>query len=194
MADFPLLPIPSHISSPEVIDPMLRSVMDQGYEVRRSLHSRPRWRYTVEWLGKQTNEMRAVRDFLMQMRLGTLPFRWFHSTAYETGVTVGSTTPIHLIFPLGHGLFSGMWINIQNAVGVSTAIHGVWQVTYIDRLVVILRGSTALGTGTCATNMVFPRAVARFNEDTWASPVKLIGPEQMTQGYWNYSVVIEEIF
>ena len=179
MTDFPLVPIPSSISAPEVIDPMIRSQMDQGYEVRRSLHSRPRFRYTLEWLGKRTDEMRYLRDFLMFQRLGTLPFRWFHGTAQETGVEVRATTPVILYFPYGHGMYTGMWIIVSGAVGVNAAINTAWQVTRADWQHVYLNGSTNMGVGTCTTGVFMPRAVARFNEDTWPSPVKLIGPERM---------------
>ena len=101
MPDFPTVPVPSSISAPEVIDPMLSFGADMGYEVRRARHSRPRYRYTLEWLGKVTGDMRYIRDFLMQQRLGTLAFRWFHNTAKETGVLVHPTTPVTLSLPGG---------------------------------------------------------------------------------------------
>ena len=41
MPDFPTTPVPSSISAPEVIDPMLRFDADMGYEVRRARHSAP---------------------------------------------------------------------------------------------------------------------------------------------------------
>ena len=55
----------------------------------------------MEWLGKVTGDMRYIRDFLMQQRLGVFPFRWFHSTAKETGVIVHPTTPLRSSFPPG---------------------------------------------------------------------------------------------
>ena len=171
---------------------MLTTGTDAGYEVRRARHSRPRYRYTMEWLGKVTGDMRYIRDFLMQQRLGVFAFRWFHSTAKETGVIVHPTTPITLQFPAGHGLYNGMWLVVTNAVGVT--LGGGWQIIYVDWLHVLLNGSTSQGAGTCSTQVFLPRAVARFNEGTWESPVKLIGPEQMFRGYFNYSVIVEEIF
>ena len=194
MPDFPTVPVPSSISAPEVIDPMLRQVQDMGYEVRRARHSRPRYRYTLEWLGKVTGDMRYIRDFLMQQRLGTLAFRWFHNTAKETGVLVHPTTPVTLSFPAGHGLYHGMWLVISDPVGVAAGIQGGWQIHYVDWLTVLLNGSTNQGNGTCSTQVFLPRAVARFSEDTWPSPVKLIGPEEMFRGYFSWSVVIEEVF
>lgn len=196
MPDFPYPPIPSHISAPEVIDPMLRMSVDQGYEVRRVRHSRPRFRYTVEWLGRTTNEMRSIRDFLMQQRLGTLSFRWFHLTARDTDVQVYPTTPITLVFPWGHGLFSGMWVYLTNPAGVNAALNGsVWQITRLSSSEVLLNGSTSLGgPGGCTAQVMLPRAVARFSEDTWQSPVKLIGPEEINHGYFNFQCIIEEVF
>lgn len=193
MVDFPLVPIPSSISAPEVIDPMIRQSYDQGYEVRRSLHVRPRFRYTIEWLGKRTDEMRFIRDFLMFQRLGTLPFRWFHGTALEDGVEIRATTPVILYYQYGHGLYTGMWVNISNAT-TGPALNSAWQVTRADWQHVVLNGSVSVGVGTCRTGVFMPRAVARFNEDTWASPVKLLGPERMYHGYWNWQLQIEEVF
>ena len=118
MPDFPPLPLPSSISAPEVIDPMLSMRSDFGYEVRRTLHPRPRFRYTVEWLGKTTHEMRYIRDFLLFQRLGTLAFSWYHGTGWESNVTVHHTTPIFLTYPIAHGLTTGMWVYLSNPVGV----------------------------------------------------------------------------
>ena len=141
-----------------------------------------------------TVNMRYIRDFLMQQRLGVEAFRWFHPTAEETGVIVSPTTPVTLTFPAGHGLYHGMWVYLTAPVGVAADIEGGWQIHYVDWATVLLMSSTSRGSGTCTTRMFLPRAVARFSEDTWPSPVKLIGPEQMYQGYWNVSVQIEEIF
>ena len=194
MPDFPMTPVPSSISAPEVIDPMLTTGTDFGYEVRRSRHSRPRYRYTMEWLGKYTVDMRYIRDFLMQQRLGVESFRWFHTTAKETGVTVHPTTPVTLSFPAGHGLYHGMWLHISAPVGLAPGIQGGWQILYVDWLTVLLNGSTNRGNGTCTTQVFLPRAVARFSEDTWQSPVKLIGPEEIYHGAFNFQVQIEEVF
>jgi hypothetical protein len=165
-----------------------------GYEVRRALHPRPRFRYTVEWLGKRTDEMRVIRDFLMFTRLGTMPFSWWHSTGVEVGVQAFPTSPIQLYFENGHGLYTGMWISIFDSVGLDPAIRRAHPIRVIDRLQLWLMGSTAMGTGTVITGVYFPRAVARFSDDTWPSPVKLIGPEHNFTGNWNFSLQIEEIF
>ena len=194
MPDFPLVPLPSSVSAPEVIDPMLTIGADQGYEVRRSRHSRPRFRYTMEYLGKRTDEMRVLRNFLMQQRLGTLSFRWFHPTALDAAVTVHPTSPIFLTYLYQHGLFSGMWVHLLLPVGPSPAIENAWQVTVHTPQVVSLNNSTSLGSGSVSSRVFLPRAVARFSEDTWASPVKLIGPEADNKGFFNLSVVVEEIF
>ena len=177
MPDFPHMPLPSTSQRQRSLIPCSLRAPTMGYEVRRARHSRPRYRYTMEWLGKSTGDMRYIRDFLMQQRLGTLAFRWFHCTAKETGVLVHPTTPVTLSFPAGHGLYHGMWLVYRYPVGVAAGIQGGWQIHYVDWLTVLLNGSTNQGNGTCTTQVFLPRAVARFSEDTWQSPVKLIGPE-----------------
>jgi hypothetical protein len=194
MADFPLSPLPSSVSAPDVIDPMLRAVQDMGYEVRRTRHSRPRFRYTMDYLGKRTDEMRIIRNFLLQMRLGTLSFRWFHPTALDRQVLVNASSPILLTYIYQHGLFSGMWVYLQEPIGPDAALQNAWQVTVHSPQVLSLNGSTSLGSGNVTSRPFFPRAVARFSEDTWPSPAKLIGPEQDNAGAFNFSVVIEEVF
>ena len=194
MPDFPPAPVPSSISAPEVIDPMLSFQSDFGYEVRRVLHPRPRFRYTLEWLGKTTHEMRYIRDFLMFQRLGTLPFSWHHNTGQQSGVVVANTTPIVLTYPTTHGLVTGMHVYLFNAVGVGAGLQAVYRVTRLSQEQLLLDGSTAAGAGTVGATVYLPRAVARFPEGTMPSPVKLIGPENGIQGFWNFSLQIEEIF
>ena len=173
---------------------MLSMRSDFGYEVRRTLHPRPRFRYTLEWLGKTTHEMRYIRDFLLFQRLGTLAFSWYHGTGWESGVHVHHTTPIFLTYPIAHGLTTGMWVYLSNPVGVGVGLQPYYRVTRLSQTQLLLDGSTGLGEGTVQATVYFPRAVARFSEDTWPSPVKLIGPEAGFQGVWNFSCVIEEIF
>jgi hypothetical protein len=194
MPSFPIAPVPSHVSAPEVIDPMISQSYDQGYQVRRVLHMRPRFRYTVEWLGKRTDEMRVIRDFLLQQRLGTLTFSWYHPTGWEGPVIASNTTPIWLGYPTPHGLFTGMWVFLRNPVGLGPSLLAFYRVTRVDPLQVQLDGSTAAGNGTVEVTPFFPRAVARFQDNTWQGPVKLIGPESGTQGYWSWNLQVEEVF
>src|ERR1044072_1570936 len=91
MALFPNAPLPSSVSAPAVIDPMLIYQVDQGYSLRRPRTSRPRFRYTVDWLGKRTDDMHIIRTFLLSTRLGALSFSWQHPTASEA-VAVTNTT------------------------------------------------------------------------------------------------------
>lgn len=194
MPQFPIAPVPSHVAAPEVIDPMLSFSVDQGYQVRRVLHSRPRFRYTVEWLGKRTDEMRVLRDFLLQQRLGTLTFSWYHPTGWESNCIVSNTTPIWLGYPTPHGLFTGMSVLLRNPVG-PVGLHSAFAtVTRVDATQLILNGTTAAGSGFIEATVLFQRAVARFTDNTWQGPVKLIGPESGTQGFWNISLQIEEVF
>jgi hypothetical protein len=191
---FPEFPLPSSISAPAIIDPMLRFQADSGYEVRRALASRPRRRYTVEYLGQTTHLMRYIRDFLMDHRNGVLPFQWRHSTGLNS-VPCTNTTPVWLQFM--HGLVTGQWIDISG--GAAPSLLGQWQVTRIDSINISLNGSVAAGATTVLVSHYLPFAVARFNENTWESPTKLIGPEQLDidgrrMGYFSYTLQIEEIF
>lgn len=172
---------------------MLEYTSDGGYQTRRALASRPRQRYTLEYLGKNTQELRYLRDFLLFHRLGVTPFQYLHSTAHNT-VPVTNTTPVWLQYQ--HGLITGSWVNIGGGI---PALVGQWQVTRVDSLNVILNGSTAAGPGNVIVSNWLPYAVARFNENTWESPAKLLGPERLSidgqrPGYFSWSVVVEEVF
>ena len=190
---YPFSPIPSHISVPAVIDPVLRYSVDQGYEIRRPRYSRPRRRYTLEYLGKTTTELRVIRNFLMMHRLGVTPFEWLHSTAFDNA-QVTSTTPVALTF-IQHPFVDGDWVYISNATP-NTSINGPHQILYFDPTAFYLLGTTAGGVGTCSVSQYLPRAVGRFAEDTMESPVKLIGPESTisSQGRFSWQVVVEEVF
>jgi hypothetical protein len=198
MPFFPPTPTPSHVSAPAIIDPVHRFTSDSGYEIRRSKHSRPRRRWTVEWLGKTAGEMHGIRDFLHEVRGGALEFGWVHPTAFEFCV-VGNTTPIQVSYP--HGLVTGQAV----AILVSTLpglVGTTWGVTRLNSTLLTLNGSNAQGVaGYALINVYVPHAVAILSQDTWESPVKLIGPEQdestygpRRQGYFNWSVTIEETF
>jgi hypothetical protein len=194
MALFPFIftaPIPKHISAPAIIDEVHRFTTDQSHEVRRAKHSRPRRRYVVEWRGIHTGHMRLIRDFLGTCRYGALPFEFLHCTALDT-VTVNATSPVSLIYNTAHGLLTGQWIGVMSSPG--QALNGFWQVTRIDALRVSLNGSVAQGSGPATTRVYLPQALAVFNADTWEAPVKLIGPEQNAQGWFNVSLTIEELF
>ncbi|HEX6827134.1 MAG TPA: hypothetical protein VF077_12525 [Nitrospiraceae bacterium] len=197
MAFFPSTPTPSSISAPAIIDPMWRFEADAGIDIRRAKHSRPRRRYVLDYLGKTTTEMRTIRDFLQQQRLGVLAFQWFHSTAIELCTIDGTTTPAGVYFE--HGLVTGQWIGIIQGPAVYNAF---WQVTRFSHDALTLNGSAGNGSVANAFAFVYlPTAVGIFGQDFMASPDKLIGPEQwypagyVTRvGYWNFSVQIEEIF
>src|SRR5262245_24685477 len=137
MALFPLSPTPSSVSAPTIIDPMLTFETDQRYSVRRVLTNRPRRRYTVEWLGKHTYEMRQIRDFLLQCRLGAIPFQWLHPTANEF-VSAVNTTPALLDY--AHGLYTGQWVVVSGSAP-SAGLNGVWQVTRVGPTQIALNGT-----------------------------------------------------
>lgn len=196
MPTFPTTVIPSMVSAPELIDPMHEYNPDQGYSVRRAKHSRPRRRWTVTYLGKHTDEMRQIRDFLLQQRLGTLDFQWFHPTAMDSANAV-PTTPVTLGYR--HGLYTGMWVGVNNAATVPSISNQLWQITRVNEITVTLNGSVGSGiAGFCEVQVFVPHARAVMREETYESPATLIGPEAIhvaqRAGYFNFSVQIEELF
>lgn len=199
MVFFPTSPIPSSVSAPAIIDPVWRFEADAGIELRRVKHSRPRRRYTLDYLGKTVTELRIIRDFFNVQRGGALAFQWFHPTALEFLNIDTSTTPVTVYYE--HGLTTGQWIGIvQSPV---TNYNAFWQVTRINRQVLTLNGSLAAGGGpfTAYAFVYLPTAVGLFSGDVMAAPDKLIGPEQWyPSGYvnrvgaFNFQCVIEEVF
>ena len=172
---------------------MLEMVSDGGYSVRRSLASRPRQRYTLEYLGRPTQELRYLRDFLLFHRLGVTPFSFLHPTSYDL-VPATNTTPVWLQYQ--HGLITGNMVNISSG---PSALLGQWTVTRVDSINLILNGSVAAGLVNVNVETYLPYAVARFNENTWESPVKLVGPERLgtsgnRPGFFSWNITIEEVF
>jgi hypothetical protein len=177
---------------------MLSFVSDGGYQVRRALASRPRRRYTLEYLGKNVQEMHYLRDFLMFHRNGITPFSFIHMTAYDI-VSPTNTTPVWLQYQ--HGLVTGQWVNIS--AGPSSLV-GQWQVTRIDSINLVLNGSVAAGLTPVNVEVYLPNAVARFNDNTWESPAKIVGTERLggaradsigaLPGFFSWSISVEEVF
>src|SRR5205809_4863741 len=118
MAVFPQTPPPSKVSSPEIIDPMLSYESDQGYSIRRAKRSRPLRRYTLDYLGRTTQEMRQFRDFFYFTRFGVFEFEFYHPTAFDTTPTILNTTPV-IVSNYIHGLYTGQWVYIQISANVS---------------------------------------------------------------------------
>ena len=195
---FPSTPTPSSVSAPAIIDPMTVFRSDSFYEVRRALASRPRRRYVCEYNGKNVQELHYLRDFLMFHRLGVTAFSWIHPTAYDV-VNCTNTTPVWLQYQ--HGLVTGQWVNIS--AGPSPLV-GQWQVTRVDSINLILNGSVASGLANVNVEVYLPNAVARFNENTWESPTKLVGTERLggarnesigaLPGFFSWVCQIEEVF
>jgi hypothetical protein len=194
MALFPFDPLPSQVSAPAWIDPMHQYETDAGYQIRRSKHSRPRRRYLLEWFGKTTEQMRGIRDFLLTTRLGALPFSWEHPTALDF-VPTQNTTPVILSYT--HGLVTGSYVVVRSHP--TSGINGIWQATRLNSVALALNGSLAGGVAYCNVTNYLPNAVAIIDQEAWASPTKLIGPEQLgsgtyRSGYFSWAVLIEEIF
>lgn len=194
MADYPTFPVPSSISAPAYIDPVLRFQTDSSAEIRRSRYSRPRRQYTIEYLGKSTHEMRIIRDFLAAQRFGTLPFQFWHSTALEP-VTFAASTPIVLHYTMNHGLLTGQMVGVFESPS-GNAANGFWTITSGGTGTILLNGSSSVGAGPGAVRVYLPRAVARFSDDTYPSPARVNyggGEGQAgTEQRWSWSVTIEE--
>src|SRR6476646_2305018 len=192
MPTYPLPPAPSHVSPPAIIDPMLSFASDQGYQIRRARTSRPRRRWTLGYLGKSVDDMRQIRDFLQQSRLGALEFAWAHPTAVDK-VTVAATTPVTVQWR--HGLFTGQWVFIANSPNPSINDQA-FQITRFNEITITLNGTTAAGVNGLADAIVYvPHAVGIFRDDTFESPSTLIGPEQILYtgrrtGFYSWSVDI----
>jgi hypothetical protein len=193
MAIYPLSPTPSSISAAAIIDPMHQYITDQGYEIRRPMHSRGRRQYTVDYLGVNTAQMHVIRDFFQQRRLGALEFEWLHSTAFDTAQYANST-PVACF--MQHTLQTGQWVWV-NSSSPNTALNGFWQVERYDPVSFYLVGSSAGGAGSCNVVTYLPHAVGRFSEGIAPSPTKLLGPETINldrYSWWSFQVLIEEVF
>lgn len=197
MPTFPTTVTPSSVSAPEVLDPMWTYEADAGYQQRRTRHSRPLRQWTLDFLGKTTDEMRQIRDFVQQQRVGVTEFGWFHPTAIDY-VTVSPTTPVTVQWR--HGLFTGQSVVMRSTPNTSIN-EAAWVITRIDEITVTLNGSVAGGvTGVGQVFLYVPRAVVvATQEGSFASPTKLIGPEQIpygTQrgGIFSFTVTIREVF
>lgn len=199
MANYPNNPIPSMVSGPEVIDPSFEYIVDQGYSVRRAKHSRPRHRWTLEYLALKTQEMRQLRDFVHFARLSQLDFAWQHPTALDL-VLVTPTTPT----TVGgfHGLATGQWVILYDTplVPLPHLTGQAWQITRFDVLNLFLNNSVGQGI---AANMYMQLYVPHMKivaaNDTFAAPVTHRGPEQVRAdipypGYYAYTVTLEELF
>lgn len=200
MALFPNDPVPSSVSAPAIIDPLLRFSTDSGVETVRALHSRPLRRFVLEYNGKLTQEVRIIRDFLQECRFGALdPIAWSHPTAYDL-VPFSNTTPIILTY--AHGMVTGQYINI----GFPAGLAGFWQVTRLNPTQISLNGTSAGGgTGTCTAIQYLHTARATFSEDTIPEPTKIVGADRIgpdrpgepfgaIAGRFSFSVTLMEIF
>lgn len=193
-----LTPVPSHVSSPEVIDPVHQFTSDAGYSVRRSKASRPRRRWTLDYLGRTSEEVRTFRDFFQRKRLSAFDLSFIHPTAVDV-VTVRNTTPVQVIG--AHGMVAGQWV-FMTATPNSSLNGGFFQVTPFAYNGLSLTGTTGAGIeGVGLMQVYVPHAIGVFREDTWALPTTLVGPDQLAYapggfraGYYSFSVTIEEIF
>jgi hypothetical protein len=197
MALYPASPVPSEVHPPEIIDPMIEFKSDYGYSIRRPRTSRPRRRWTLDYLGVSTANMRIVRDFLQEVRLGAIDFQWFHPTAIEVAL-FQPTTPVNVL--LLHGMTTGMWVGVSNTPN-PTINGGVFQITRTTNASFTLNGTTAAGIqGNGNVIIYLPHATAVTQEGTLTAPATLIGPERIPiapdiyRGIYNLQVTIEEQF
>lgn len=154
------------------------------------MHSRPRRRYQLDYLGMTTENVRFVRDFLISHRLGVTMFEWIHPTAFDT-VPVSNTTPVVLTY--FHEYQTGQWVVVSGATP-NTSIIGVWPVQRLAANAISLTGTVAGGASTCDVRTYLPRARGFFPEGEWPGPAKLMGPESINsaRGRFSFSVIVEE--
>jgi hypothetical protein len=194
MALFPLAPVPSHVSAPAIIDPVLSYQVDAGYTVRRARTSRPRRRYTLDYLGQTTEALRIIRDFILTQRANVIPCQFWHPTAIDIA-TFQATTPVLLSY--AHGLITGQWLGI---VSGPSSLIGFWQITRLDAATLALNGSSGAGPGGQVSVVQYlPNAIVVYAEDTAPTPATIIGPDQVISvnrrsGYYSWTVLIEEVF
>lgn len=157
------------------------------------MHSRPRRRWRLDYLGRSSAELHQFQDFFQAQRLGALPFEWLHSTASDQ-VNYTNTTPVQVI--LQHNYVSGQWVWINSSVP-NGSLNGFWVVSRIDATSFALNGSTAGGAGTCNVVTYVPNAVGRFADGEFEAATKLIGPEVASQfgqrGKWSFAILLEEL-
>ena len=195
MALFPGFPVPSHVASPEVLDPMLSFESDAGYVVRRVRTSRPRRRWQLEYLGQPVESVRIIRNFLYAMRHSVTAFQWYHPTGAERALFF-PTTPVTVT--LEHGMNTGMWVGISDTPNPS--INGqVYPIFITAHNTFTLTGSVGAGIAGPGLAVVFvPKARAMMQDNTFAAPVTLIGPDRipfapdLMRGYYNFNLTIEE--
>ena len=189
----PATPVPSSISAPRIYDPLLRFQTDAGYEVRRSRVSRPRRLYTLDWLGRSTEELRAIRAFVLEVRGGALTFSWTHNTAVDP-VHLDATTPVIANFQTAHGLFSKQWLYLETPQPGLPLVPGFYQYDVLSPTQVTLLGTVSIGAGNCLARVHLPTASLVLAEDTWDGGTKLIGPEQTGAGRFHMSLTLKEEF
>jgi hypothetical protein len=197
MALYPASPIPSEVHAPEIIDPMIEFQSDYGYSIRRPRTSRPRRRWTMDYLGMSTASMRVIRDFLQEVRFGAGDIQWFHPTAIELA-TFQPTTPVNVL--LFHGMTTGMWVGVSNTPNPNIN-GGVFQITRTTDSSFTLNGTTGAGIQGNGNVIIYvPHATVVTQDGTFSAPSTLIGPERIPiapdvyRGIYNFQVTIEEQF
>jgi hypothetical protein len=197
MALYPASPVPSEVHAPEVFSRILRFETDYGYSARRPLQSRPRRRWTLDYLGQSTANMRVIRDFIQEVQLGALDMQWFHPTAIELAL-FQPTTPVNVL--LLHGMTTGMWVGVSNTPNPNIN-GGVFQITRTTNSSFTLNGTTGVGSeGNGNVIIYLPHATVLLQDDTLPAPSTLIGPERIPiapdvyRGIYNFQVTIREEF
>jgi hypothetical protein len=194
---YPSSPVPSEVHPPEIIDPSIEFVSDYGYSIRRPRTSRPRRRWTLDYLGMSTASMRVIRDFLQEVRFGAGDIQFFHPTAIELA-TFQPTTPVNVL--LFHGMTTGMWVGVSNTPNPNIN-GGVFQITRTTDSSFTLNGTTGAGIQGNGNVIIYvPHATVVTQDGTFSAPSTLIGPERIPiapdvyRGIYNFQVTLEEQF
>jgi hypothetical protein len=196
MALFPQDPAASEVHPPEIIDPSLSFETDYGYRIARPRTSRPRRRFTLDYLGLTTAQRRTILNFVQYYRLQSADFQWF-SSVIELA-TFQPTTPVNVL--LVHGMVTGQWVGVSNTPN-GNINGGIYQITVTTVSSFTLNGSTGAGAqGTGNVAVYLPHASLVAAQDTLASPTTIIGPDRVNypgeyyRGYHSMQLQIEERF
>lgn len=164
----PVTTIAPYSCSPHgIIDPVLRFSSDQGYEIRRSRHSRSRRTYQlVYW--ENAHLIMLLLDFIeREIRGGALSFDWTYP--YPMRITqITAATPNLVQTPWHHGLQTGDQVVITN----SATHNGIRTVTRVNLNNVSLQG-TAGGSPEAAGGLIaayFPYMSLQLDGDALAPP------------------------
>lgn len=191
MPTLPASPAPLRVSAPQLIDPVLIQVFDQGYEHRRSRYSRGYRRFTVEYF-LTSNDLHTIIDFFeRQTRGGALSFDWVYPYQHSIA-TISNGTPNVVTTTYNHGFQTNDQVTIT-----STASHNnTYVITRTSATAFSLNGTSG-GSSEVIGNvsLYFPYMVVIASDAVPAiNYTEGFGALQNDSGLFSWNIVIEERF